>query len=47
MKFFMALAATFVKPPSNGPTLVFLDYYGFYKIPTIDSASVLVRVPLF
>jgi hypothetical protein len=44
---FMALPAAFVKPPSNGATLLFLDYYGFYKISTIDRASVLVKVPLF
>ena len=43
----MALAAAFVKPPSNGDALVFLDYYGFYKMPTIDRASDLVKVPLF
>jgi hypothetical protein len=44
---FMALAAAFVNPPSNGVTLLFLDYYGFYKISTIDKASVFVKVPLF
>jgi len=44
---FMALAAALVKPPSNGATMLFLDYNGFYKISTIERASVFVKVPLF